>query len=65
VIVIPLRDLQEILFKDDQVTMFHLKLAEGLGEKDIERISAAVASLGRYDAAPTGGSSPTTVTLPS
>jgi putative ABC transport system permease protein len=55
VIIIPLRDLQEILFKDAQVTMFHLKLAESMGQKDIDRISTAVASLGRYDAAPTGG----------
>ena len=55
IIIVPLPDLQEILFKSEQVTVFHLKLAEKTNSADVARISAAVAALGKLEVAPTDG----------
>jgi len=55
VIIVPLHDLQELLFKSDQVTMFHLKLADKVTPQDVTRIGTDVAALGSLEVAPTDG----------
>jgi putative ABC transport system permease protein len=52
-IILPLHDLQEIAFKSDQVTVFHIKLAPGLGSTDVDRVQQDLEKLGRLQVAPT------------
>jgi len=52
-IILPLKDLQEISFKNNQVTVYHIKLAPDLGAAEIDRVERDVEKLGRLQAAPT------------
>ncbi len=52
-IILPLQDLQEIAFKNDQVTVFHIKLAPELSSTDVDRVERDLEKLGRLQAAPT------------
>ena len=52
-IILPLPDLQEIAFKNDQVTVFHIQLTPGAGPSEIDRVRGDVEKLGRLEAAPT------------
>jgi putative ABC transport system permease protein len=52
-IFVPLRDMQEAAFRAGQVTGFHVLLEPGLSSREIDALSAKIASLGRLYAAPT------------
>jgi putative ABC transport system permease protein len=52
-IIVPLADLQEVTFRNAQVTFFHLRLAAGSAPADVERIKQQIAGIGALEATPT------------
>jgi putative ABC transport system permease protein len=52
-IILPLQDLQEIAFKNDQLTIVHIKLTPSLPSSEIDRVRSDVEKLGRLQVAPT------------
>ena len=52
-IVVPLADLQEIFYRQGQVTAIHVRLDHRRDASEVERIQTAVQALGRLVAAPT------------
>lgn len=52
-VVMPLADLQELAFRADQVTVFHIALQAGTGPEQIEAIEKKIEAMGALTAAPT------------
>ena len=52
-IILPLADLQEISFKNDQITAIHLHLAPGDTDADVKRLTSDIQQLGRLQVSPT------------
>jgi len=52
-VVLRLQDLQELAFRAEQVTVFHVALQPGLGEPEIEDVKKRIDALGPVTAAPT------------
>lgn len=53
VIVMPLADLQDLAFRAGQVTLFNIKLRQGLAAGRVEAIEAEIAELGNVSVYPT------------
>ncbi len=53
-IILPLKGLQEVGFRQGQVTIFHLDLDPQGGAQDFERIKSEIEKLGRMEVTPTG-----------
>lgn len=52
--IVPLADLQEVAFRQGQVTVFHIGVAHGLAGADISRIKQTIETLGRVTVSMTG-----------
>jgi putative ABC transport system permease protein len=52
-LIMPLRDLQELAFRADQVTVFHIALAPGLAADQVEAVKHKIAALGPVTVDPT------------
>jgi putative ABC transport system permease protein len=52
-IILKLEDLQELAFRADQVTVFHIALAPGLGSSDVEAVEQRIEALGSVSVHPT------------
>lgn len=46
-VIVPLPDLQELTFRERQITAFHIGIARGTGTPEIERIKQQISSLDR------------------
>jgi putative ABC transport system permease protein len=51
--MVPLADLQELAFREHQVTVYHIRLDPALGLKDSEALSDEIEKLGRVSVSPT------------